>query len=114
MHVHKIKSCKGTLEKKNRSSQPRKTTEREDHQLFQMSKGDARPIVLQITFEYNKKSEEKKSDSTVKKHLPDDNLFVNGEPLISKKNWMAQVKFGKKHLHWTKQDSSKILWSDES
>ena len=96
MHVHKIKSCKGTLEKKNRSSQPRKTTEREDHQLFQMSKGDAHPIVLQITFEYNKKSEEKKSHSTVKKHLPDDNLFVNGEPLISKKELDGSSKIWQK------------------
>ena len=36
------------------------------------------------------------------------------KPLISKQNWMVPVKFTKEHLHWTKQDCSKVLWRDES
>ena len=103
----KIKARRGTLETKPRSDWPRKTTKRADRQLCQMSKGDARLTGLQVTSEYNKYSEVKISDSTVKRCLRDENLFgrhPSQKPLISKKNWMARVKFAKEHLHWTKQD----------
>ena len=72
-----------------------------------MSKGDTRLTGPQITSKCNKHSEVKISESTVKRRLRDNNLFGRRpcrKPLISKKNRMAQVKFAKEHLHWTKQD----------
>ena len=72
-----------------------------------MSKGDARLTGPQITSEYNKYSEVKISESTVKRCLHDNNLFgrrPSRKLLISKKDRIAQVKFAKEHLHWTKQD----------
>ena len=53
----------------------------------------------------------------MKSRLHDKNLFgrrPSRKPLILKKNRMAQVKFTEEQLHWTKQDWSKVLWSDES
>ena len=44
------------------SGQTRKTTERDNYQLCQMSKGDARLNASQVTFEYNKYSEVKLFD----------------------------------------------------
>ena len=44
-----IKECRGTLVTKPRSGQPRKTTERDDCQLCQMSKGDVCLTAPQIT-----------------------------------------------------------------
>ena len=82
-----------------------------------MPKGDAPLTGPQITSEYNKYSEVKISESTVNRRLRDNNLFgrrPSRKPLISKKNWMARIKFTKKHLYWTKQDWGKVLWSDES
>ena len=82
-----------------------------------MSKGDVCLTGLQITSEYNKYSEVKISESTVKRRLHDNNLFgrhPSRKPFTSKKNWIARVKFTEEHLHWTKQDWGKVLWSDES
>ena len=82
-----------------------------------MSKGDARLTGPQITFASKKYSKVKISDSTVKRRLSDDILFgrrPSPKTLISKKNQIARVKFAKKHLHWTKQDWGKVLWSDET
>ena len=72
----KIKKCRETLETNPRSGQPRKTTERDNRQLSKISKGDAPLTILQITSECNKYSEVKIFDSTMKRHLHDNNLFV--------------------------------------
>ena len=87
-----IKACRGTLETEPRSGRPRKITKRDDRQLCQMSKNNASLTGPQITFAYKKYSEVKISDSTVKRHLCDNNLFgrrLSQKPLISKKNQTA-------------------------
>ena len=36
------------------------------------------------------------------------------KPLLQKKHRQARLSFAKKYQHWTEQDWSKIIWSDES
>lgn len=54
---------------------------------------------------------------TIKIRLTDAGLHrrrPSKNPLISKKNRAARLKFAKEHLNWTSEQWSKILWSDES
>lgn len=36
------------------------------------------------------------------------------KPFISEKNRKARLAFARRYQHWTKDDWSKVLWSDES
>ena len=82
-----------------------------------MSKADPHKSAKEIHREFTQSHQISCSYATVKRCLRQNNLFGRRpvkKPFVSAKNLRARLKFAKKHLNWTANQWSKILWSDES
>lgn len=104
----------GSTDNKKRAGRPKVTTEREDRI---QKKIDPRKTSTMLKVELGEKYQLDCSFSTVKRRLRQNNLFGRRpakKPLISAKNRLARLKFAKKHLNWSVQQWSKVVWSDES
>ena len=100
-----------------KSGRPRKTTARQDKALINASKADPRKSAVTLNAEIKEYYNVQVSTRTTKRRLNDAELFGRRpvkKPFVSVKNRNARIKFAKEHLNWTREQWSKVLWSDES
>ena len=96
-----------------RCGRPRATTQRTDSLIARTSKIDPFITPNRICSELNLKI----SSRTIQRRLVEQGLFSRRpvkKPAISKKNKKARLEFAHSHLNWTREDWSKVLFSDES
>ena len=107
----------GTLKTSPRTGRPKVTTERQDRMISMMSKADPKRTASDINKNLAEYHNLKIHTSTVKRRLAEAGLHgrrPSKKPLISAKNRKARLAFALAHQHWTQEDWSKVLWSDES
>lgn len=105
------------VERKSGSGRPRKTTARQDRQMTKMIKIDPRKTAMDVVSYANDQLEVNIGVHTVRRRLIEANLFARRpakKPLISRVNKKKRVDFAKRHIHWTREQWAKVLWSDES
>lgn len=100
-----------------KSGRPRKTTKHMDRVIHRMSEKDrfctASTIAAEIKKSYNLNIHQK----TISRRLHEFGLKgrrPRKKPMLSKKNIKQRLDFARAHQHWTVQDWSKVLFSDES
>lgn len=106
-----------TLASKPIPGRPRKTTERLDRSLIQLSKADPTKTAVDLNLEMKQTYGLNVSVSTIKRRLRHANLFGRRpakKPLVSLKNRKARQEFAKVHKDWNQQQWSKVLFTDES
>lgn len=107
----------GSLEDRPRIGRPRATSKVEDRHIITMSKRNRRLTAPQLRAELNKSREKEVSVSTVKLRLKEGELhgrIAVRKPLLRKQNRVKRLQWARLHQHWTEEDWSKVLWSDES
>lgn len=114
--ISKFKST-GMIKNMQRLGRPKITTKAEDRKIVVTCKRDRFKAAPEIAAEINKHRSKKLSTTTVKRRLI--TVGLNGrvaakKPLLRKRNSKARMKFAKDHLHWTRDDWAKVLWTDES
>ncbi|CAK9829693.1 Transposable element Tcb2 transposase [Anthophora retusa] len=108
---------RGHLENKFKSGRPKKTSIRQDRQIRRLSIADPRRTAVEIHRSLIDTDDLDISVRTVRRRLMSFGLRGRHgvkKPLISKKNRMARLKFAQEHLHWSIEDWSNVLFSDES
>ena len=98
-----------------RRGRKRKTTSMEDRMIVREVKRNRftnAPIIRrELQFEHL-------SARTVQRRISESGEFASywaaQKPFISKKNRVARLKWAKDHLHWTLDQWSRVMWSDES
>lgn len=116
-NIYKRFCARGHVLRADGSGRPRKTTAFEDKQLIRLSKKDPFKNAVQLNAEMRSAYDVKCSSSTIKRRLRDADLPGRRpakKPFVSVKNRKARIAFAEKHVSWTPQQWSKILWSDES
>ena len=106
-----------TFEDAPRSGRPRKTTQRTDRAIKRASVRDPMKTGVQIRAEVEERLGVVVGTNTVKRRLREMGLFGRRpvkKPFVSRKNRMARLAFARKHLDWTADQWSKVLFSDES
>lgn len=114
--ISKFKATQ-SLDNLPQSGRPRKTSLRVDKVIRRKSVIDVRKTAREIAQELHDENLADVSRSTVTRRLHKVGLFGRvgvKKPLIRKKNQMARMKFAEKYKHWTTNDWSKVLFSDES
>lgn len=107
----------GAVNHKSRPGRPKKTSIKDDKLLERLCRLDPRKNAVMLRKEIRENYNIDLSLSSVKRRLNTAKLYgrrPSKKPLISLKSRLARVEFAKKHLKWTVQDWSKVLWSDES
>jgi len=87
---------------------------------------ERRDIVLKVKRDCNLTAREIRSDigrddvciNTILRPIHEDgelnSYWTTNKPFISKNNEQLRIQWCKEHLHWTKADWDKVIWSDES
>jgi transposase len=112
----KSKAGKG-VKRISGSGRPRKTSERQDRAMVKKAKKDPKKTAVDVMREVNEEIGLDISKRTARRRLNEAGLFgrrPSRKPLISEANRKARAAFAKDHLHWTKEEWAKVLWSDES
>ena len=110
-------SVRGSVSRAPKPGQPKVTSDLEDKTLINLSKKNPRLDAVQLNEILSKDLGVRCSVTTTKRRLRAAELFGRRpckKPFISAKNQKARLKFAKKHLSWSPQQWSKVLWSDES
>uniref|UniRef100_A0A3Q1EHV3 Transposase Tc1-like domain-containing protein n=1 Tax=Acanthochromis polyacanthus TaxID=80966 RepID=A0A3Q1EHV3_9TELE len=98
---------------KKRSGRPSKTNARYDRRLKKLSTMDATDLAKEMATV----SECKLSTRNIRRRLNNAGLkgcIAKKKPFVSEKNRKKRLKFAKEHLHWTAEQWSQVVWSDES
>nr|CDJ88331.1 Transposase domain containing protein [Haemonchus contortus] len=108
---------RNTVSNVSRTGRPRSTSARQDKRIVRLSKADPTLTSVDIAAEINASDGTNISRRTVARRLNGAGL-IGRRPakklLISPKNRKARVEFARRHLHWTSNDWSKVLFTDES
>ena len=99
-----------------KSGRPRITSERQDKILIRAAKNDPRKNTFLLNAEIKEFYNVKCSADTTMRRLRSPNLFGRRpakKPFISIKNRKARLRFANEHLNWSREQWSKILFSDE-
>lgn len=107
----------GSAGVKKRSGRPSKTNSRYDRRLKILSTMDPFKNATDLAKEMATVSECKISTRSIRRKLNKAGLkgcIVKKKPFVSEKNRKKRLKFAKEHLHWTAEQWSQVVWSDES
>jgi transposase len=106
----------GSYRSRKRSGRPRATSIRDDHIIRRTSVAHPTASAAYIARQLPPTS--RPSLSTIKRRLHDDfGLKAHRparKPALSKKNIMDRVAFCRRYEHWSQDDWSKVLFSDET
>lgn len=106
----------GYVEKK-KTGRPRCTSTVVDRNILRKSRSNPRLTASDIAREIFTPEESNPSVRTIRRRLQAAGLHGRRpvkKPFISAKNRKARVEWAKAHLHWTPQQWSDVVWSDES
>lgn len=96
----------GTPNNIPRKARPRKTDQRTDRKIHQLSEVDRFKTAVAIHNKISTDLHEKISVRTVQRRLNEFQLYgrvARKKPLISEKNRRTRIAFAKEHLNWTPQ-----------
>ncbi|XGW04344.1 hypothetical protein V3C99_015479, partial [Haemonchus contortus] len=108
---------RNTVSNAPRTGRPRSTSARQDKRIVRLSKADPTLTSVDIAAEINASDGTNISRRTVARRLNAAGLIGRRpakKPLISPKNRKARVEFARRHQHWTSNEWSKVLFTDES
>ncbi|CAK9796210.1 Transposable element Tc1 transposase [Anthophora quadrimaculata] len=112
-HINSNKS----VNNKTRPARPRKTTPRLDRTIYRISEADRFRTAVDIHRDISARFDTQISIHTVRRRLTEFGLkgrIARKKPFISKKNHKARLAFAKKHLCWSAEQWSKVIFTDES
>ena len=107
----------GSLEEKQKSGRPRKTTSREDRDLVRMSLKDRFETAASISRKFKENTGKIISRDTVSRRLNEKGLKSRtavAKPVISKKNQRLRLAYATSHVTWNEEEWNRIFFSDES
>lgn len=107
----------GSHVNREKSGRKKITTPREDRFLIRSSLKNRKKTSSELASELSKDRGKKISSRTVRRRLGEVGLKgckARKKPWLSEKNKKARLEWAKKHVHFTEEDWSNILWSDES
>lgn len=107
----------GTVNNILRKRKQRKTDARTDRQMHRISEADRHKTAVDVHAEISTKIDQKISVRTVRRRLNEFGLMgriMRKKPLISEKNRRARIAFAKEHINWTREQWSKVVFTDES
>lgn len=108
---------RGHLDSLPKTGRPRKTVEHQDRIIRRLSVQDPQRTASNIKAILAEHHDLNVSVRTVGRRLNDFGLIGRHgvkKPLISSKNRKRRLEFARAHLHWTYENWSKVLFSDES
>jgi len=107
-----------TVENISRLPRKRRTTAREDRVIHRLSEADRRKTATDIHKEMTVASPHfRLSVRSIRRRLAEFELngrVARRKPFVSLKNRRARLAFAKKHVSWTPQQWSKVLFTDET
>jgi len=95
----------------------RASTDRQDRSLARMSLGNRRLTAPQLATMWPEVGGPQVTRKTVSNRLNEQGLrgcVAARKPWISEQNRRRRLQFARQHLHWTENEWSKVMWSDES
>lgn len=107
----------GTHQNRTRTGRKKITTEREDRLLIRHSLLDRKKTSSELAVILSEAKGKHVSACTVRRRLAKAGLKgckARKKPWLSHINKKIRVEWALKHRHWTVEDWSNILWSDES
>ena len=107
----------GRFTDSKRSGRPKKLSERDERELKRLVQGENRLSVAKITKDLCVSLSGPVSKETVRRYLKKfgfEYAVKIKKPFLTMKHRKARVEWCKQHLHWTKQDWRKVIFSDES
>uniref|UniRef100_A0A914E9J0 Transposase Tc1-like domain-containing protein n=1 Tax=Acrobeloides nanus TaxID=290746 RepID=A0A914E9J0_9BILA len=115
--LRKQMESEGNVKNRAKSGRPRKTTENQDRAMVRHNKKDPNRSATDSIAYANEVLGVQISKRTAQRRLKRAGLFARRpakKPLFKKKHRKARLEFVRSHEHWTKEDWSRILWSDET
>lgn len=100
-----------------RKGRPRKTTPRQDRKIVTTALQNRRLCVRDLNITVFSGLDKKVSDDTVRRRLHEAKLYgkqAKKKPLLMRRHLLARKKWCQEKQHWTANQWSKVLWSDES
>ena len=100
-----------------RSGRKKCTTSCEDRSLIRQSLRNRRKTSSELAAEFNEETDAKISARTVRRRLVDHGLRgckARKKPFISETNKKKCLQWAKNLSEWTREQWSKVIWSDES
>ena len=116
-HIVRKQKETGTVQDRPIPGRKRVTTTREDRAIVRISLADRRKTAPAIKADVETYNGLHVSISTVKRRLKESGLRayrVRKKPLLTKKHRRRRLEFARAHRHWSADDWSKVVWSDES
>ena len=107
----------GSAENKIRVHRPRKTIVRIDRMIHLLSEANRHKTAVDIHAEVSPQIDTEIGVRTVRRCLNEFGLMgrvARKKPLVSKKNQKERLAFAKGHLNWTREQWSKVVFTDES
>lgn len=107
----------GSHRNRQRTGRKRITTDREDRQLLRESLKNRRKTSLELAAELSAEIDKTISGRTARRRLQEAGLKgckARKKPWLSDNNKKARYAWALEHQHFTAEDWSNVLWSDES
>lgn len=107
----------GDINRKVGSGRPRKTTSRLDREIIRQVKVNPFKTAVEVTQDMNEHFDVNVGVHTVRRRLVESKLYARRparKPYISSINRKKRLDFAKRHMHWTSEQWTRVLWSDES
>jgi transposase len=107
----------GGYSDRQRTGRPPKTSEKVDRIIHRLSEKDRSKTAVDIQREIANYQGAQISVRTVRRRLIRFGLhgrIARKKPFVSLRNRQRRLQFARAHLHWTRNDWSRVLWSDES
>lgn len=107
----------GSVDDRQRSGRPRKSTDRQDRTLRRISMANRKLTSPQITRIWSETCDVKVCTSTVRRRLLAKGLKgcrARSKPLLTDAHRTRRLAWAKRHAKWTVQQWEKVIFSDES
>lgn len=107
----------GSVRERRRSGRPRATTERQDHFITLSALRERTATANTIRRQLHASSNTNVSDQTIRNRLHEANLRSRRaavRPILTPAHRAARLAWARHHLHWTRQQWSRVLFTDES
>lgn len=112
-HIQKYQITENVI----RAKKARKTTPRVDRMIHRISEADRHKTAVDVHKEIMPQLNSPISTRTVQRRLNEFGLngrVARKKPRLSKKNIKDRLAFAKEHVKWTREQWSKVLFTDES